>query len=588
MICRSGRFILLIVLVLVSLIGRNQVSVLAQDVPQNIPAEWLVPIGGGGGAGATGGDAGATGGDAGAAGGAQDTVPLGAGAADTQPIGAGLNQQQPAVDPNTVPAGTGAGAAVDQQQQQQAVADPNTVPLGAGAATNQPIGSGIDQQPSQQQVATDPNTAAATDPNAAQTTTNPNATPTTTDPNATQTTTDPNAGTVPGSQIPVESDKGSEGDMPPSPPSPPAPPKNWEFLPEDKTMIFGLELNGPSLVPWTKTKSWNFVQTLHEYVFQSTDVTNSIEVGVTDSYRKQMKDDNIPGSSDQHKMDSGIQMRLAVNTNSIRVESEVTSLIQAIQSGELAKDLSIALGSEVTNITMITDPEIVDYNSVPDPNESTGGSLPGWIIGAIIGGIVILIPIPAYLLYRRSKRKHIEALAKQQAEAAAARQRMQSRIIKSTGKSFSGYQNPPDQENYSGLESGLSGQDFGYGQQLTPNGSMTGRQLSGSWANHGRSPSNGLMVRVDSSGRSFSQTGTPLPPGYGGGSPTRTLQQQQQRALYQQNSLGPGGMPSVNRMGSYSGMAQHTRVASGSVYPVRYSDSGSPSSSSGNLSEPRR
>ena len=588
MICRSGRFILLIVLVLVSLIGRNQVSVLAQDVPQNIPAEWLVPIGGGGGAGATGGDAGATGGDAGAAGGAQDTVPLGAGAADTQPIGAGLNQQQPAVDPNTVPAGTGTGAAVDQQQQQQAVADPNTVPLGAGAATNQPIGAGIDQQPSQQQVATDPNTAAATDPNAAQTTTNPNATPTTTDPNATQTTTDPNAGTVPGSQIPVESDKGSEGDMPPSPPSPPAPPKNWEFLPEDKTMIFGLELNGPSLVPWTKTKSWNFVQTLHEYVFQSTDVTNSIEVGVTDSYRKQMKDDNIPGSSDQHKMDSGIQMRLAVNTNSIRVESEVTSLIQAIQSGELAKDLSIALGSEVTNITMITDPEIVDYNSVPDPNESTGGSLPGWIIGAIIGGIVILIPIPAYLLYRRSKRKHIEALAKQQAEAAAARQRMQSRIIKSTGKSFSGYQNPPDQENYSGLESGLSGQDFGYGQQLTPNGSMTGRQLSGSWANHGRSPSNGLMVRVDSSGRSFSQTGTPLPPGYGGGSPTRTLQQQQQRALYQQNSLGPGGMPSVNRMSSYSGMPQHTRVASGSVYPVRYSDSGSPSSSSGNLSEPRR
>jgi hypothetical protein len=573
MICRSGRFILLSLVVLVSLIGRDRVSVLAQDVPQNIPAEWLVPIGGGGaaaGAGAAGGDAG----------GAQNTVPLGAGAADTQPIGAGVNQQQPAVDPNTVPAG--AGAVVDQQQP---AVDPNTVPLGAGAATNQPIGAGVEQQPSQQQVATDPNAAAATtptDPNAAAATTP-------TDPNAAAgTPTDPNAGTTPGSQIPVESDKGSETDEPQAPPSPPAPPKNWEFLPEDKTMIFGLELHGPSLVPWTKTKSWNFVQTLHEYVFQSTDVTNSIEVGVTDSYRKQTKDENIPGSSDQHKMDSGIQMRLSVNTNSIRVESEVKSLIQAIQSGELAKDLSIALGSEVTNITMITDPEIVDYNSVPDPNESTGGSLPGWIIGAIIGGIVVLIPIPAYLLYRRSKRKHLEALAKQQAEAAAARQRMQSRIIKSTGKSFSGYQNPADPENYSGLESGLSGQDIGYGQQLTPNGSMTGRQLSGSWANHGRSPSNGLMVRVDSSGRSFSQTGTPLPTGYAGGSPTRTLQQQQQRALYQQNSLGPGGMPSVNRMGSYTGMPQHTRVASGSVYPVRYSDSGSPSSSSGNLSEPRR
>ena len=447
MICRSGRFILLSLVVLVSLIGRDRVSVLAQDVPQNIPAEWLVPIGGGGaaaGAGAAGGDAG----------GAQNTVPLCAGAVDTQPIGAGVNQQQPAVDPNTVPAGAGAGAVVDQQQpvtdqqqpaidqqqpatdqqqpatdqqqQQQPAVDPNTVPLGAGAATNQPIGAGVEQQPSQQQVATDPNVAAAT------------TTTTTTDPNAATATTDPNAGTTPGSQIPVESDKGSEADEPQAPPSPPAPPKNWEFLPEDKTMIFGLELNGPSLVPWTKTKSWNFVQTLHEYVFQSTNVANSIEVGVTDSYRKQTKDENIPGSTDQHKMDSGIQMRLSVNTNSIRVESEVKSLIQAIQSGQLAKDLSIALGSEVTNITMITDPEIVDYNSVPDPNESTGGSLPGWIIGAIIGGIVVLIPIPAYLLYRRSKRKHIEALAKQQAEAAAARQRMQSRIIKSTGgKSFS-------------------------------------------------------------------------------------------------------------------------------------------------------
>jgi len=219
---------------------------------------------------------------------------------------------------------------------------------------------------------------------------------------------------------------------------------------------------------------------------------------------------------------------------------------------------------------MITDPEILPYDSVADPNESTGGSLPGWIIGAIVGGIIILIPIPAYLLYKRSKRKHIEALAKQQAEAAAARQRMQSRIIKSTGgKSFS-YQ---EGDNLSGLENGHEISPNNLPPLNTP-GSVTGRQYSGNW--HSRSNSGFLEPQ-----RSNSQLGTP---GYVGNSPTRSWQQQQQRTLYQQNSLGPGGMPPVNRVASYT----NGRHASGSVYPVRYSGSGSPSSSSGNLSEPRR
>ena len=381
-------------------------------------------------------------------------------------------------------------------------------------------------------------------------------------------TVDP-ATTSPGEQIAVEVDAGSSTDDN-TPPAPPGPPKNWEFLPEDKTITFGLEIVGPTLVPWTKTKSWNFVQTLHEYVFQSADVSKSFEVGVTDTYRKQIPDTNLPGSAESYKDDSGVQMRVKVNTNSIRVESEVKSMVQAIQSGQLAKDLGIALGTEITNITMTTDPEITPYNSVDDPNESSGGSLPGWIIGAIVGGIVILIPIPAYLLYRRSKRKHIEALAKQQAEAAAARQRMQSRIIKSTGgKSFS-YQTGDDM-----MEGGLNGQEY---YLNTPNGSVTDRQMSGQWAQHGRTPS-GLTVQVDQSGRSLNNMN-----GYGGNSPTRSLRQQSQRALYQQNSLGPGCMPPVNRVGSFTG--QHSaRHTPGSVYPVRYSDSASlPSSSSGNNS----
>ncbi|KAI8101442.1 hypothetical protein M9435_001548 [Picochlorum sp. BPE23] len=505
---------------------------------------------------------------------AQPTIPLDAGAADTQPIGAGIAtpaaeaqntpQQNPGVDANTQPIGAGTttpAAANQNTPQQNPGVDANTQPIGAGTTTPAAANQN-NQQPAQatQQPAQPAEQNPVLDAGAAQTQpigadADPQNVPAT-------------DSTIPGSQIPTEVESEEEEGTEPVVEEAPAPPKNWEFLPQDKTMIFGMEVTGPSLVPWTKTKSWNFVQTLHEFVLPSTRV-NDIEVGVTDSYRTQVEKES-PGSEKQYDMESGIQMRVAVNTNSIRVESEVRSLIQAIQSGKLAEDLSIALGTDIENITMITDPEILPYDSVADPNESTGGSLPGWIIGAIVGGIIILIPIPAYLLYKRSKRKHIEALAKQQAEAAAARQRMQSRIIKSTGgKSFS-YQ---EGDNLSGLENGQEIYPSNLPPLNTP-GSVTGRQYSGNW--HSRSNSGFLEPQ-----RSNSQLGTP---GYAGNSPTRAWQQQQQRALYQQNSLGPGGMPPVNRVASYT----NGRHASGSVYPVRYSGSGSPSSSSGNLSEPRR
>eukprot|EP00889_Picochlorum_renovo_P003654 jgi/Picre1/30684/NNA_006045.t1 len=505
---------------------------------------------------------------------AQPTIPLDAGAADTQPIGAGIAtpaaadqntpQQNPGIDANTQPIGAGTttpAAANQNTPQQNPGVDANTQPIGAGTTTPAAANQN-NQQPAQatQQPAQPAEQNPVLDAGAAQTQpigadADPQNVPAT-------------DSTIPGSQIPTEVESEEEEGTEPVVEEAPAPPKNWEFLPQDKTMIFGLEVIGPSLVPWTKTKSWNFVQTLHEFVLPSTRV-NDIEVGVTDSYRTQVEKET-PGSEKQYDMESGIQMRVAVNTNSIRVESEVRSLIQAIQSGKLAEDLSIALGTDIENITMITDPEILPYDSVADPNESTGGSLPGWIIGAIVGGIIILIPIPAYLLYKRSKRKHIEALAKQQAEAAAARQRMQSRIIKSTGgKSFS-YQ---EGDNLSGLENGQEIYPSNLPPLNTP-GSVTGRQYSGNW--HSRSNSGFLEPQ-----RSNSQLGTP---GYAGNSPTRAWQQQQQRALYQQNSLGPGGMPPVNRVASYT----NGRHASGSVYPVRYSGSGSPSSSSGNLSEPRR
>jgi hypothetical protein len=487
-----------------------------QQDNSGLPASWFAPIGG---AAPAGGDAGGV-------------IPLDEGAG-TQPIAAGIDQiAAGGAGPGDAGAAAEATPAFDPTVNPFNPSNPTpaapdvTIPLD-GAASTQPIGAGLDAALG---VNTETNPAEFADPNPG--------------------FVDPSAELTQGMQIPVETDVNDGSEAPSAPPTPPAPPVDWSFLPEDKQIIFGIEMNGPSLVPWTKTKSWNLVSAIADTVLQSTDPKRDIEAGITDSYRKQVVDDSGPGSSVDYSMDSGIQLRLKVNTNSIRVESEVRAMIQAVQSGQLAKDLSIVLGSEVSNITLVTDPEVIPYNSIEDPNASTGGSLPGWIIGAIVGGIIILIPIPAYLFYRRSKRKHLEALAKQQAEAAAARQRMQSRIIKSTGKSFS--QGATDFEN---LESG----EYYMG---TPNGSITGRQMSANWMN------------VDASGRSL--TLTP-----GGTPPARVLQQQHQRALYQSNSLGPGGLPQVNRVGSFTG--QGSARGGGSVYPVhRYSDSASlPSSSSG-------
>lgn len=256
---------------------------------------------------------------------------------------------------------------------------------------------------------------------------------------------------------------------------------------------------------------------------------------------------------------TGVVLRTTVFTNTIRVESEVRSVADGVSSGSLAKDLSMALGTPITNITLTQQPTTMPYDSLPDPNASTGGSLPGWIIGTIVGAILVLMPIPAYLLYKRRKRKHLEAVEKQQAEAAAARQRMQSRIIKSGGKSFSGRPSGAGNDPYGDahdilVQSGAVG--YGYG----PGG--PGSMVEGSRQNS----MNNLVMAPQ---RSDSFAALPLSP---------------QRLLYQQNSLGPGAMPppSPARAPSFAAARQNGSA----VFPVRYSDEAS--TSSGNTSPEMR
>lgn len=256
-----------------------------------------------------------------------------------------------------------------------------------------------------------------------------------------------------------------------------------------------------------------------------------------------------------------VHLRVKVHTNSIRVESEVRSVVDGVSSGNLAQDLSMALGAPVDNVTLTAQPITQPYDFLEDPNASTGGSLPGWIIGCIVGAILVLLPVPAYIMYKRHKKKHLEAVEKQQAEAAAARQRMQSRIIKASGKSFTG-----------AAKNGLTEHDI-----LARTGSMG--SFGGGYGGYGATgPDSVIDGRIDS--LTLQRSGSFMGNGGGGPpSPTRSPSMTPQRQLYQSQSLGPGGLPSPTRGPSYANMGS-MNLGRGAVHPIRGSDEASTSSGS--------
>jgi hypothetical protein len=254
--------------------------------------------------------------------------------------------------------------------------------------------------------------------------------------------------------------------------------------------------------------------------------------------------------------DSGVQLRVTVKTNSIRVASEVRTVGDGVNSGLLAADLAASLGSPVTNVTLTAKPATLPFDKLPDPNATSGGSLPTWAIGVICGCVLVFLPVPCYVLYRRQKRKHLEALEKQQAEAAAARQRMQSRVIKPGGKSFTirGSSNPADAHDILVRSGSLGGGmlPYGSGMARVPSGLDLGPGGPGSVAPH--SLLGGASPFAPNRPPSFSQ---------------------QQRAAYQNRSDGFG--PPSSRAPSTTGRPQ---PGAGAVHPMHYADEASTSSDS--------
>lgn len=327
-----------------------------------------------------------------------------------------------------------------------------------------------------------------------------------------------------------------------------------------------------------------------ERYLRSCDI-NDIETGALETWRSSVPSEEVDGATGrklqtivgsgrkllqtEYVWVTGVLLRVKINTNVIRAESEVNTLINGINSGSLAKDVTTSLGSEVTNITLTQQPAIVPFDELPDPNEGSGGSLPGWIIGIIVGSILVVLPIPIYLIHKRRRRRHIEALEKQAAEAAAARQRMQSRVIKSGGKSFLQHSGGTslgvlDDPEFSDRMAALNDFSDAPSVDSLETGSRLGSTYKGgspTALGAGRAPS---FASTRISQRSY-----------------LTPEQQQSFLRYQSQSLGGSGfLPSQHARSPTTTPSHNRQLGGAAVFPAPFTSDES-SSSSGNYSIPK-
>ncbi|PSC73169.1 hypothetical protein C2E20_3679 [Micractinium conductrix] len=259
----------------------------------------------------------------------------------------------------------------------------------------------------------------------------------------------------PGSDaVPVDS-VGTVAAPVPSPPAdvlPPAPPEAWQALQKDCQIVFQMEIRGPYIVPFTSPKATVIARVLHDRYLRSTQ-TPDIAVAAIATFTYMSSDsptinvDGVPtgegtrrrlASRDLLQLEkSGAELKIIVATNQVRVPSEIGSVEDGVTSGSLAADLSMA-GVEIENITFIIAPYTEDLIGPGNTEGNNGHStMDSWVIGVIVGVILLALPVPLFFLFRWRRRRSKEAAAVAEAEAEAARQRMQSRMMRPGSKSFS-------------------------------------------------------------------------------------------------------------------------------------------------------
>ncbi|KAL4434018.1 hypothetical protein ABPG75_000459 [Micractinium tetrahymenae] len=255
----------------------------------------------------------------------------------------------------------------------------------------------------------------------------------------------------PGADATPAGSVGTVGTPVPSPPSdnlPPAPPEAWQALQKDIQIVFDLEIRGPYIVPFTNPKAVIIASVLRNRYLRSAQLPDITVAALNTftylSYDSPTDADPVPtgtrrllASRDLLQVEkSGAELKVVVVTNLVRVPSEISSIEDGVTSGSLADDITLA-GIIVDNVTMLTAPYTEDQIGPGTQEGNTESSgLHGWVIGVIVGAVLLVIPGPLFLLVRWRKRKNKEAAAIAEAEAEAARQRMQSRVMRPGSKSF--------------------------------------------------------------------------------------------------------------------------------------------------------
>lgn len=255
---------------------------------------------------------------------------------------------------------------------------------------------------------------------------------------------------------------------------PPAPPEAWQALQKDCQLVFSLEIRGKYIVPFTSPKAAVIARVIRDRYLRSAALpdikVDAINPFYYPSYDSPLDADPVPltgsGTSDDSVAaastapggrrrlagafgrlgasrdllqleKSGAELKIVVATAQVRVDSEIAAFEEGVESGMMARDFTLA-GVQTENLTLLMAPFTEDLIG-PGNSDNTGGDtgVQVWVIALIVGVVLLVLPVPTFLLVRWRKRKNREARELQAAETEAARHRMQSKMLRPGSKSFS-------------------------------------------------------------------------------------------------------------------------------------------------------
>ncbi|KDD71350.1 hypothetical protein H632_c5238p0, partial [Helicosporidium sp. ATCC 50920] len=127
---------------------------------------------------------------------------------------------------------------------------------------------------------------------------------------------------------------------------------------------------------------------------------------------------------------SGAVLAVTYRTNSARTSSEISALLHAAASGDLA-DAITATGVQVSNATLFSVPDVQAAEVFDNPaGDDDSGAFKAWWVAVPVGLALLILPVPLYCCIRCRRRKMREAYDLREAEEAAQRAKSEARFFK--------------------------------------------------------------------------------------------------------------------------------------------------------------